>query len=40
MEIEVVQWASIKISAAWYDNFTRNSARSEKKRPKKEGLGG
>ena len=39
MEIEVVQWACIKVSTACYDNFTRNSARSEKKRSIKEGLG-
>ena len=39
MEIEVVQWACIKISTACYDNFTRNSVRSEKKRSTKEGLG-
>ena len=38
-EIEVVQWACIKVSTACYDNFTRNSARSEKKRSIKEGLG-
>ena len=35
MEIEVVQWACINISTTCYDNLTRNSARSEKKRPTK-----
>ena len=32
-------WACIKISGACQDNFTRHSARREKKRPTKEAMG-
>ena len=37
-QVKVV-WVCIKISGACQDNFTRNSARREKKGPTKEALG-
>ena len=38
MQVKVV-WACVKIIRACQDNFTRNSARREKKGPTKEALG-